>query len=179
MLTSSSRNYTISFNKLFGSGSSAFGSRELFGLCELSTQMNKWQFSKPEPGRIRTEVKLSGDSGDLIGAVCVRERAHASAWSSGTKAFRGELPFLWSKRNSKQMRWIKMMNGSHAGDTQEDYWADLHQICPGNQRWALIRGSLVSFFGPRVVFRRDPVRPDTPASQFVDVTFNFHSWKSA
>lgn len=59
---------------------------------------------------------------------------------------------LWLKLNSKQMRWIKMMNGVHAGDTQEDYRADLHQICregSGGEPWLCFFFFFLAFLVPR------------------------------
>lgn len=54
MLTSRSRNDTISFNNLLEAVHWTFGSWKSLSLFELPTQMDKWQFPKPEP---RTEVK--------------------------------------------------------------------------------------------------------------------------
>ena len=48
------KNYTISFNNLLEAVHWTLGSWKSLGLFELPTQMDKWQFPKPEP---RTEVK--------------------------------------------------------------------------------------------------------------------------
>lgn len=124
-----------------------------------------------------SEVELSGDSRDLTKVVCVCTCTRFNIVLKN-ESISWQVAVLWLEWNSKQMRWMETMNRSNVWDTQEDYWADLHQICPGDQTepwlevwsclvygevWLSLAWSILNsqaLFGPINLLYPDTLYPD-------------------
>ena len=140
MLTICFRNYTISFNNLLDVVHLACGSRSVYTSSPLKWINDNSQSWSLDGSEQKWSYQVTGQI--EIGDVCVRTWPRFNV-AHKIGALHGELPVLWLKWNSKQMRCMKTMNSSHAGDAQEDYWADSHQICPGDRSRVLIKDLIV------------------------------------
>lgn len=82
------------------------------------------------------QQELKGDSIHLFGISCKQFMKNLIFHDKLESLGKNKITTRWNEESTK--------NGSHTGDTQEDYLADLDQICPGDHGRILIVG-LISF----------------------------------